>query len=120
MCVTLSVCNTLPSLELCYSLSRRFMDEHKGNDNGSVTGSPSRTSSINGSESSYFPSVTSVPVEVKARLKFWAQVVACTVKPLVIEEVEVVPPQDMEVCIKILFTSLCHTDVYLWEAKVHF
>ncbi|RZC44254.1 hypothetical protein C5167_037191 [Papaver somniferum] len=38
-------------------------------------------------------------------------------KPLVIEEVEVAPPQDMEVRIKILFTSLCHTDVYFWEAK---
>ncbi|KAI6699807.1 hypothetical protein NL676_014131 [Syzygium grande] len=38
-------------------------------------------------------------------------------KPLVIEEVEVAPPQAMEVRIKILFTSLCHTDVYFWEAK---
>ncbi|KAJ0578897.1 Alcohol dehydrogenase 1 [Helianthus annuus] len=38
-------------------------------------------------------------------------------KPLVIEEVEVAPPQKMEVRIKILFTSLCHTDVYFWEAK---
>ncbi|XP_049932365.1 alcohol dehydrogenase 1-like [Nymphaea colorata] len=33
-------------------------------------------------------------------------------KPLVIEEVEVAPPQAMEVRIKILFTALCHTDVY--------
>ncbi|KAK7838098.1 alcohol dehydrogenase [Quercus suber] len=33
------------------------------------------------------------------------------------EEVEVAPPQAMEVRLKILFTSLCHTDVYLWEAK---
>ncbi|KAI3889110.1 hypothetical protein MKX03_004273 [Papaver bracteatum] len=92
------LCNTLPALELCYSMSQRFMDEHsKGNDNGvgSVTGSPARTSSVNGSESSYSPSpsVTSAPVanwkisspgdhpeEVKARLKFWAQAVACTVK----------------------------------------
>lgn len=40
-------------------------------------------------------------------------------KPLVIEEVEVAPPQAMEVRIKILFTSLCHTDVYFWEAKVY-
>jgi len=24
----------------------------------------------------------------------------------------------IEVCIKILFTSLCHTDVYFWSAKV--
>ncbi|KAK9986736.1 hypothetical protein SO802_031687 [Lithocarpus litseifolius] len=39
-------------------------------------------------------------------------------KPLVIEEVEVAPPQAMEVRLKILFTSLCHTDVYFWEAKL--
>jgi Zn-dependent alcohol dehydrogenase len=32
--------------------------------------------------------------------------------------VEVAPPQAMEVRLKILFTSLCHTDVYFWEAKV--
>ncbi|KAI8535709.1 hypothetical protein RHMOL_Rhmol10G0194700 [Rhododendron molle] len=38
-------------------------------------------------------------------------------KPLVIEEVEVAPPQAMEVRVKVLFTSLCHTDVYFWEAK---
>ncbi|XP_072967906.1 alcohol dehydrogenase-like [Typha angustifolia] len=38
-------------------------------------------------------------------------------KPLVIENVEVAPPQAMEVRIKIIFTSLCHTDVYFWEAK---
>jgi alcohol dehydrogenase class-P len=39
-------------------------------------------------------------------------------KPLVIEEVEVAPPQAMEVRVKILYTALCHTDVYFWEAKV--
>ncbi|CAA2965462.1 alcohol dehydrogenase 3 [Olea europaea subsp. europaea] len=38
-------------------------------------------------------------------------------KPLVIEEVEVAPRQKMEVRLKILFTSLCHTDLYFWEAK---
>ncbi|KAL8215633.1 hypothetical protein R6Q57_022470 [Mikania cordata] len=38
-------------------------------------------------------------------------------KPLVIEEVEVAPPQKTEVRVKIHFTSLCHTDVYFWEAK---
>uniref|UniRef100_A0A6N2L8V8 alcohol dehydrogenase n=1 Tax=Salix viminalis TaxID=40686 RepID=A0A6N2L8V8_SALVM len=38
-------------------------------------------------------------------------------KPLVMEEVDVAPPQAMEVRVKILFTSLCHTDVYFWEAK---
>ncbi|KAJ1384407.1 hypothetical protein SESBI_42547 [Sesbania bispinosa] len=39
-------------------------------------------------------------------------------KPLVIEEVEVAPPKAGEVRLKILYTSLCHTDVYFWEAKV--
>ncbi|KAK9270896.1 hypothetical protein L1049_026482 [Liquidambar formosana] len=38
-------------------------------------------------------------------------------KPLVIEQVEVAPPQANEVRLKILFTSLCHTDVFFWEAK---
>lgn len=39
-------------------------------------------------------------------------------KPLVIEKVEVAPPQAMEVRIKVKYTSLCHTDLYFWEAKV--
>lgn len=38
-------------------------------------------------------------------------------KPLSIEEVEVAPPKEKEVRIKIKFTSLCHTDLYWWEAK---
>ncbi|KAH0467042.1 hypothetical protein IEQ34_004280 [Dendrobium chrysotoxum] len=38
-------------------------------------------------------------------------------KPLVIEEVEVAPPEAMEVRVKILYTSLCHSDVHFWEAK---
>jgi alcohol dehydrogenase class-P len=38
-------------------------------------------------------------------------------KPLVIEEVEVAPPQADEVRVKILFTALCHTDVFFWECK---
>ncbi|CAK9134255.1 unnamed protein product [Ilex paraguariensis] len=37
-------------------------------------------------------------------------------KPLVIETVEVAPPQKMEVRLKVLYTSLCRTDVYFWEA----
>ncbi|KAK7261662.1 hypothetical protein RIF29_27978 [Crotalaria pallida] len=36
-------------------------------------------------------------------------------KPLVIEEVEVAPPQAGEVRLKIIYTSLCHSDVYYWE-----
>ena len=39
-------------------------------------------------------------------------------KPLVIEQVEVAPLQASEVCLKILFTSLCHIDVYFCEGKV--
>jgi alcohol dehydrogenase class-P len=38
-------------------------------------------------------------------------------KPLVMEEVDVAPPQKDEVRVKILFTALCHTDVFFWEAK---
>ncbi|XP_031257548.1 alcohol dehydrogenase-like [Pistacia vera] len=38
-------------------------------------------------------------------------------KPLVIEQVEVAPPQAMEVRIKIKYTSLCRTDLHFWEAK---
>ncbi|KAL0560379.1 hypothetical protein IC582_000781 [Cucumis melo] len=38
-------------------------------------------------------------------------------KPLVIEEVEVAPPQSNEVRVKILFIAFCHIDVYFWEAK---
>ncbi|KAF7825546.1 alcohol dehydrogenase-like 4 [Senna tora] len=34
-----------------------------------------------------------------------------------IEEVEVHPPQKMEVRIKILFTSICHSDVDAWKAQ---
>jgi threonine dehydrogenase-like Zn-dependent dehydrogenase len=39
-------------------------------------------------------------------------------KPLVIEDVQVAPPQAGEVRIKILSTALCHTDHYTWSGKV--
>ncbi|GFP85391.1 alcohol dehydrogenase class-3 [Phtheirospermum japonicum] len=38
-------------------------------------------------------------------------------KPLVIEEVQVAPPQAGEVRVKVLFTALCHTDAYTWSGK---
>ncbi|KAM0950499.1 putative alcohol dehydrogenase [Dioscorea sansibarensis] len=38
-------------------------------------------------------------------------------EPLVIEEVEVAPPQAWEVRIKIVCTSLCHSDVTFWRMK---
>ncbi|KAG7592623.1 Alcohol dehydrogenase N-terminal [Arabidopsis thaliana x Arabidopsis arenosa] len=38
-------------------------------------------------------------------------------EPLVIEEIQVDPPQAYEVRIKILCTSLCHTDVTFWKLE---
>ncbi|KAK3405152.1 hypothetical protein EUGRSUZ_K01401 [Eucalyptus grandis] len=38
-------------------------------------------------------------------------------KPLVIEDVQVAPPQAGEVRVKILFAALCHTDAYTWSGK---
>ncbi|CAN1299591.1 Alcohol dehydrogenase-like 3 [Linum perenne] len=38
-------------------------------------------------------------------------------QPLVIEEIEVDPPQRMEVRLKILYTSICHTDVSAWKSE---
>ncbi|GMP96811.1 hypothetical protein CsSME_00045297 [Camellia sinensis var. sinensis] len=35
-------------------------------------------------------------------------------QPLIMEKVQVDPPQKMEVRIKILFTSICHTDLSAW------
>lgn len=39
-------------------------------------------------------------------------------KPLVIEDVQVAPPQAGEVRVKILFAALCHTDAYTLSGKV--
>ncbi|KAK6793080.1 hypothetical protein RDI58_012161 [Solanum bulbocastanum] len=39
-------------------------------------------------------------------------------EPLVIEEVIVAPPKSHEVRLKIICTSLCHTDITLWKLKV--
>ncbi|XP_043715174.1 alcohol dehydrogenase-like 4 [Telopea speciosissima] len=38
-------------------------------------------------------------------------------QPFVIEEVKVDPPQRMEVRIKILYTSVCHTDLSAWKGE---
>ncbi|RLN22051.1 uncharacterized protein C2845_PM07G31550 [Panicum miliaceum] len=66
-------CGTLPALELCYSMSRRFLDEQRapGHEQESApTPLPNWRISGPGDD----------PEEVKARLKYWAQAVACTVK----------------------------------------
>ncbi|KAL9254513.1 Alcohol dehydrogenase-like 2-like protein [Drosera capensis] len=39
-------------------------------------------------------------------------------EPLVIEEIQVAPPKAWEVRVKILCTSLCHTDVTVWRLNV--
>ncbi|KAL8535644.1 hypothetical protein ACS0TY_011320 [Phlomoides rotata] len=39
-------------------------------------------------------------------------------EPLVVEEIQVDPPQKMEVRIRILFTSICHTDLSAWQGEV--
>lgn len=39
-------------------------------------------------------------------------------QPLVVEEIQVDPPQKMEVRIRILFTSICHTDLSAWQGEV--
>lgn len=38
-------------------------------------------------------------------------------EPLVVEQVVVHPPQKMEVRIKILYTSICHTDLSAWQGE---
>ncbi|KAL5551505.1 hypothetical protein UlMin_001681 [Ulmus minor] len=38
-------------------------------------------------------------------------------QPFVLEEIQVLPPQKMEIRIKILFTSICHTDLSAWKGE---
>ncbi|KAF9591495.1 hypothetical protein IFM89_004549 [Coptis chinensis] len=57
----------------------------------------------------------SVPGETRGKvINCKAAVVYGPEEPLVIEEVQVAPPQKMEVRIKILYTSICHTDLSAW------
>ncbi|XP_076891974.1 uncharacterized protein LOC143543564 [Bidens hawaiensis] len=65
------LCNTLPALELCYSMSQKFLGEQQKSPE-----SPTPTSKANWKISTPGDD----PEDVKARLKFWAQAVACTVK----------------------------------------
>ncbi|XP_073012824.1 uncharacterized protein [Typha latifolia] len=64
------LCNTLPALELCYSMSQRFLVED-------AVEPPLPSSPIANWKIS---SPGDHPEEVKARLKYWAQAVACTVR----------------------------------------
>ncbi|GFP89286.1 alcohol dehydrogenase-like 3 [Phtheirospermum japonicum] len=38
-------------------------------------------------------------------------------QPLVVEDIRVDPPQKMEVRIRVLFTSICHTDLSAWQGE---
>ncbi|WOL17919.1 hypothetical protein Cni_G26712 [Canna indica] len=82
------LCNTLPALELCYSMSQKFLDDqqqqqqHRSLDRSSseesldLCASPSSSPIANWKISSPGDD----PDEVKARLKYWAQAVACTIR----------------------------------------
>ncbi|GAA0185806.1 hypothetical protein LIER_33094 [Lithospermum erythrorhizon] len=72
------LCNTLPALELCYSMSQKYNDEQqKSVESLSDTASCVSSSAIPNWKIS---SPGDDPEDVKARLKYWAQAVACTVK----------------------------------------
>ncbi|KAI7741635.1 hypothetical protein M8C21_017644 [Ambrosia artemisiifolia] len=70
------LCNTLPALELCYSMSQKFLEEQQKSPECSSTVSESSPPPANWK----FSNPGDDPEDVKARLKFWAQAVACTVK----------------------------------------
>ncbi|CAO2821679.1 unnamed protein product [Amaranthus hypochondriacus] len=86
------LCSTLPALELCYSMSQKFLDDHPDQQQssdvktvGGVEGSSDTESNAGSESSSPIPnwkisSPGDHPEDVKARLKYWAQAVACTVK----------------------------------------
>lgn len=79
------LCNTLPALELCYSMSQKFLDEQQKSPEVS---SPLAAEPMNETASPppapianwKISSPGDHPEAVKARLKYWAQAVACTVR----------------------------------------
>ncbi|XP_020253739.1 uncharacterized protein LOC109830782 [Asparagus officinalis] len=72
------LCSTLPALELCYSISQRYMDEQQ--QRTAVDEEAAETSSGAPIANWKISSPGDHPEEVKARLKYWAQAVACTVR----------------------------------------
>ncbi|XP_076943412.1 uncharacterized protein LOC143613642 [Bidens hawaiensis] len=69
------LCNTLPALELCYSMSQKFLGEQQKSSE-----SPSQPPTPPSKANWKISNPGDDPEDVKARLKFWAQAVACTVK----------------------------------------
>ncbi|KAM0940137.1 hypothetical protein DsansV1_C19g0160741 [Dioscorea sansibarensis] len=77
------LCSTLPALELCYSMSQRFLDEqHQVRAVEETSGEVVECSPANSAPIANWKisSPGDNPDEVKARLKYWAQAVACTVR----------------------------------------
>ncbi|XP_068661425.1 uncharacterized protein [Aristolochia californica] len=77
------LCNTLPALELCYSMSQKFLDEQQKSPEASATSSTANELSSSTSSPIANWKISSPgdhPEDVKARLKYWAQAVACTVR----------------------------------------
>lgn len=69
----------------------------------------------------FFPVITQFSFIIHFLLLLCEAVVAWEPnKPLVIEDVEVAPPQAGEVRIKILYVALCHTDAYTWSGKASY
>ncbi|MBA0581577.1 hypothetical protein Gorai_023753, partial [Gossypium raimondii] len=66
------LCNTLPALELCYSMSQKYLDDHQHHASPDTTATPEPVANWK------ISSPGDHPEDVKARLKFWAQAVACT------------------------------------------
>uniref|UniRef100_A0A453G501 Uncharacterized protein n=1 Tax=Aegilops tauschii subsp. strangulata TaxID=200361 RepID=A0A453G501_AEGTS len=68
---------TLPGLELCYSMTRRFLDEQR-----TLVGQlePAAAAAATPIPDWRISGPGDDPDQVKARLKYWAQTVACTVK----------------------------------------
>ncbi|KAI3511636.1 hypothetical protein L1887_18792 [Cichorium endivia] len=74
------LCNTLPALELCYSMSQKFLDDQHKSPESPSTLSDSSSSPSFAKANWRISSPGDDPEDVKARLKFWAQAVACTVR----------------------------------------
>ncbi|PKU65259.1 uncharacterized protein LOC110109573 [Dendrobium catenatum] len=72
------LCNTLPALELCYSMSQKFLDEQQQRQSVGVSGVAGAPSTPVANWKISSPG--DHPDDVKARLRYWAQAVACTVR----------------------------------------
>ncbi|GMP78623.1 hypothetical protein CsSME_00034489 [Camellia sinensis var. sinensis] len=80
------LCNTLPALELCYSMSQRFLDDQQKSPDSPSSAAAAAVaetcSPASGPIANWkISSPGDHPEEVKARLKYWAQAVACTPGP---------------------------------------